>query len=261
MKLDLGYVSAATKNIKTLLKLARVAPLSLFPTVTIFLAFAVISLGSLPASGAVAASVAAAQPSITEADSIWVVVNKGRPLNPISYAPKHLKSPKFINGSGIAGSQKLEKVAAEALVQLALQMKTTKSGTLTLNSGYRSFRSQVAVHDKDVALLGLKLGERLAARPGYSEHQTGLAADVSAVGQGCVIRECFGKTKAGRWIRSHAWKFGFILRYPLGQTPKTGYQYEPWHLRYVGIELATDMHLQGQTVLEDYWGLPYSTRY
>ncbi len=261
MKLDLVHGSNHAKKSKLLLKRLRVASPSLFPTVTIFLAFALISVGSLPASSVVAPIRAAEQPSITEADSIWVLVNKGRPLSPISYAPKHLKSPQFIGGSGVAGSQRLEKVAAEALVQLALAMKASKSGTLTLNSGYRSYRSQVAVHAKDVALLGLKLGERLAARPGFSEHQTGLAADVSAVGQGCVIRECFGKTKAGRWIRSHAWQFGFIVRYPKSETQKTGYQYEPWHLRFVGLDLATEMHLQGQTVLEDVFGLPYSPNY
>jgi D-alanyl-D-alanine carboxypeptidase len=104
-------------------------------------------------------------------------------------------------------------------------------------------------------------GEALAARPGYSEHQTGLAADVSASGQGCVIQVCFAKTKAGKWLAANAWQYGFILRYPDGQTKTTGYQFEPWHFRYVGVQLATEMKSQNITVLEKFWNLPAAPAY
>jgi D-alanyl-D-alanine carboxypeptidase len=112
-----------------------------------------------------------------------------------------------------------------------------------------------------VAQLGLVAGEYLAARPGYSEHQTGLAADLSAAGQGCVIRVCFANTKAGKWLAANAWQYGFILRYPKGHTATTGYQFEPWHYRYVGVELSTQMHLTGVAVLEDFFGLPAAPKY
>ena len=140
-------------------------------------------------------------------------------------------------------------------------MKKAGAGTLKLNSGYRAYSTQLWIYKDRVARLGLKAGEALAARPGYSEHQTGLAADVSAVGQGCVIQVCFGSTKAGKWIAANAWQYGFIVRYPNGQTSTTGYQYEPWHLRYVGVEISTDMRAQRMKVLEMYWGLPPAPKY
>lgn len=185
----------------------------------------------------------------TEASSIWVVVNKQRPLNPITYTPA-----KF-------GSVNLAKPAADAFLKMKSGMKQAGVGTLILNSGFRSYNTQVGVHKKQVARYGLKAGEALAARPGYSEHQTGLAADVSALGQGCTIQVCFAKTKGGKWLAANSWKYGFILRYPDGQTATTGYQFEPWHFRYVGVELATEMKTQGVTVLEKFWQLPAAPSY
>ena len=189
--------------------------------------------------------------SLTKANSLWVVANKQRPLNPITYKP----SIGYFKGVQVA------KVTAAALTQMAAGMLKAKAGTLLLNSGYRSYETQTAVHDRQVARLGLKAGEALAARPGYSEHQTGLAADVSAAGQGCTIQVCFANTKAGKWLAANAWQYGFILRYPDGQTPTTGYQFEPWHFRYVGVELATEMKSQNITVLEKFWKLPAAPSY
>jgi D-alanyl-D-alanine carboxypeptidase len=172
-------------------------------------------------------------------------------LTPITYKP----SIGYFKGVQVA------KVTAIALNQMAAGMLKAKAGTLLLNSGYRSFDTQVAVHDLQVARLGLKAGEALAARPGYSEHQTGLAADVSAAGQGCTIQVCFSKTKAGKWLADNAWQYGFILRYPDGQTKTTGYQFEPWHFRYVGVDLATEMKSQNIAVLEKFWKLPATPSY
>ena len=189
--------------------------------------------------------------SLTKANSLWVVANKQRPLNPITYKPQ----------IGYFKGVQVAKVTAVALNQMAAGMLKAKAGTLLLNSGYRSYETQTAVHDRQVARLGLKAGEALAARPGYSEHQTGLAADVSAAGQGCAIQVCFAKTKAGKWLAANAWQYGFILRYPDGQTATTGYQFEPWHFRYVGVELATEMKSQNITVLEKFWKLPAALSY
>lgn len=199
--------------------------------------------------------------SIDAANSLWVVVDKKRPLNPLNYKPKGLKQPAFKNAASNPYGIRLAKPAAEAIVAMANAMSKAKAGTLVLSSAYRSYATQVVVHDRDVAQLGLAAGERLAARPGYSEHQTGLAADVSAAGQGCVIRVCFAKTAAGKWLAANAWQYGFILRYPDGRTATTGYQFEPWHFRYVGIELATQMHVTNVAVLEDFFGLPAAPKY
>ena len=192
------------------------------------------------------------RPNIQSASSLLVVVNKQRPLNPKTYVPKPLA---YVNGAPLL------KDAAVALGQMAVAMKKAGAGTLWLNSGYRSYATQVVVHDRDVRMLGLVAGEKLAARPGYSEHQTGLAADVSALGQGCSIQVCFAKTKAGKWLAANSWQYGFVLRYENGQTPTTGYQFEPWHFRFVGVEAATDYRSKRSKSLEAYWGLPAAPTY
>ncbi|MEY4450440.1 MAG: hypothetical protein RLZZ304_815 [Actinomycetota bacterium] len=192
------------------------------------------------------------RPNIQSASSLLVVVNKQRPLNPKTYVPSPRSS---VNGVS------LQKDAAIALKQMAAAMKKAGAGTLWLNSGYRSYSTQVDVHARQVRALGLAAGERLAARPGYSEHQTGLAADVSAIGQGCSIQVCFAKTKAGKWLAANAWQYGWILRYENGQTSVTGYQFEPWHFRYVGVEMATDYKAKRAKSLEAFWGLPAAPKY
>ncbi len=192
------------------------------------------------------------RPNIQSASSLLVVVNKQRPLNPKTYVPSPRSS---VNGVS------LQKDAAIALKQMAAAMKKAGAGTLWLNSGYRSYSTQVDVHARQVKALGLAAGERLAARPGYSEHQTGLAADVSAIGQGCSIQVCFAKTKAGKWLAANAWQYGWILRYENGQTAVTGYQFEPWHFRYVGIDMATDYKAKRAKSLEAFWGLPAAPKY
>ncbi|MEN9969864.1 MAG: hypothetical protein RLZZ229_72 [Actinomycetota bacterium] len=187
--------------------------------------------------------------SITKASSLWVVANKQRPLVPLAYKPK------------LASNINLAAVAAPSYALMKAAMKKAGAGTLILNSGYRSYNTQVIVHANQVARLGLKAGEALAARPGHSEHQTGLAADVSASGQGCSIQVCFAKTKAGKWLAANSWQYGFVLRYPDRQTKITGYQFEPWHFRYVGVQLATEMKSQNIATLEKFWKLPAAPSY
>jgi D-alanyl-D-alanine carboxypeptidase len=188
---------------------------------------------------------------IDSASSLHVVVNKQRPLNPITYKPKLAT----VNGVSVAAS------IAEPYKAMAAGMKAARAGILILNSGYRSFDSQTRIHANQVDRLGLAAGEALAARPGYSEHQTGLAVDVSARGQGCAIYTCFAKTTAGKWLAANAYQYGFILRYYNGQTAVHGYQFEPWHFRYVGVEVATLMKLKRIGVLERFWALPAAPTY
>jgi D-alanyl-D-alanine carboxypeptidase len=142
-----------------------------------------------------------------------------------------------------------------------MAMNAEGRGSLIIQSAYRSYAEQKTIHARQVEKYGLKAGEALAARPGYSEHQTGWAVDVSARGQGCQIRVCFGQTKAGSWIAQNAYKYGFIIRYPNYATPVTGYQYEPWHLRYVGKGLAKVMRDDKISTLEKFFKLPAAPNY
>lgn len=199
--------------------------------------------------------------STTEPESPWVVVNKQRPLYPIKYIPKDLVAPKFGSLNANPYGRKLRKEASTAAYKLARAMKAAGKGSLIIQSAYRSYGEQSTIHDRQVKRYGKKAGEALAARPGYSEHQTGWAMDVSARGQGCQIRVCFGQTKAGLWLAANAYKYGFIIRYPNFATPTTGYQYEPWHLRYVGVGLAMVMHDDDVHTLEKFFGLPAAPNY
>jgi D-alanyl-D-alanine carboxypeptidase len=194
--------------------------------------------------------------SIDEADSIWVVVNKQRQISSLKYQPESLAfpafpKPKVQNPFGL----QMREEAAIASEQLALAMAEAGKGTLILNSGFRTYKNQQGLYNRTRDTRGLAVAEKLSARPGHSEHQLGLAADFSVRGQGCVIMVCFGSTEAGIWLAENAHEFGFVLRYPKGYKPITGFQYEPWHFRYAGVELATEMKTSGIKTLEEFWGL------
>ena len=200
--------------------------------------------------------------SIDEADSIWVVVNKQRQISPLRYQPDNLvfpafPKPKVQNPFGL----QLREEAALATSELAAAMRAVGKGTLILNSGFRTYNTQKALYDRTKETRGLAVAEKLSARPGHSEHQLGLAADFSARGQGCAILVCFGNTEAGRWLEENSHEYGFILRYPKGYRAITGFQYEPWHFRYVGVELATEMKTKGIKTLEEFWELESAPDY
>jgi D-alanyl-D-alanine carboxypeptidase len=200
--------------------------------------------------------------SIDDADSIWVVVNKQRQISLLKYQPAALAfpafpKPKVQNPFGL----QMREEAAVAVVELAKAMAEAGKGTLILNSGFRTFKNQQGLYNRTRDSRGLAVAEKLSARPGHSEHQLGLAADFSVKGQGCVIMVCFGKTEAGIWLAENAHQYGFVLRYPKGYKPITGFQYEPWHFRFVGIELAIEMEAKGIKTLEEFWGLESAPDY
>lgn len=128
--------------------------------------------------------------------------------------------------------------------------------TITAFSTFRSYDYQVELYDRYVARDGQAEADRYSARPGYSEHQTGLAFDIGEVGnEADWASNRFGKTAAGQWVNNHAHQYGFILRYPEGKEHITGYMHESWHFRYVGEKLAQEIHQKGLT-LEEYLGVP-----
>lgn len=194
---------------------------------------------------------------IDTASSLTVVVNKQRPLNPADYSPDVVPVPvPYINEPW------LRQEAASAVVQMFAAITQETGLELQVQSSYRSYSTQVSVYQGWVNSLGQEAADLTSARPGHSEHQTGLAVDVNALpDQGCALEPCWGNLPHAQWIKDNAWRFGFIVRYPDGMTPITGYEYEPYHLRYVGPEIAQDMHDRGISTLEEYFGLPAAPTY
>ncbi len=186
--------------------------------------------------------------SLDDPTSIWVVVNKLRPLNPQDYEPDDLVDVPVPH----TWEPLLRQEAADAIVAMFDAASAEAGLELASNSAYRSYSAQEEIYDGD---------DLSTARPGYSEHQTGLTMDIGAVSGECSLDACFGETDEGIWLRDNAWRFGFILRYPADKTPVTGYEYEPWHFRYVGVELATEMHDTGFSTLEEFFGLPAAPEY
>lgn len=226
--------------------------------ITFAIVFSLASLGSLPAH---AVSACASDPSsiscITKnPKSFQVVVNKISPISPKNYYPAGLvKVPKFNPFQRI-----VRKEVSAAIVKLGNQMKADGKGTLIVQSGFRSFASQTSIHSAKVRAIGKVKAEKLAARPGYSEHQTGLAVDFAASGVS-TLQISFAKTKAGIWLAANAYRYGFIMRYPSGKTAVTGYSFEPWHFRFVGVKLATAMRDQNISTLEEFYQLPAAPKY
>lgn len=176
-------------------------------------------------------------------NSSTVIVNKQRPLDPQSYAPDDLVP--------IEGHQ-LRQPAADALADMLADMRQ-EGITVNVSSGYRSYDTQVTTYDHWVQQNGQAAADRLSARPGYSEHQTGLAVDLGD-GSGCDLQACFANTPAGQWVADNAFEYGFILRFPDGAESVTGYNYEPWHWRYIGVDQALAFETSDAQTMEEYYG-------
>ena len=126
---------------------------------------------------------------------------------------------------------------------------------IRIGSGYRSYKSQTTIYKNYVKRDGQAKADTYSARPGHSEHQSGLAIDICASGYKC-IGSGFNGTPPANWLSENAYKYGFILRYPNGKTNETGYKFESWHYRYVGVDLATKLYNGGNWItLEDYLGI------
>ena len=121
---------------------------------------------------------------------------------------------------------------------------------LMINSSYRDFKSQTIVYNNYETSHGEVYADKYAARPGYSEHQTGLALDIFSIDG--ALRSTFKDTEAYAWLKDNAHKYGFILRYPEGKEDITGFSFEPWHYRYVGVEAAKYIY-EKQITLEEYY--------
>lgn len=193
---------------------------------------------------------------LDDPNSLWVIVNKTFPLDPEDHVPGDLATmPSIPRGSG----QSMRAEAAAALESMYADAKPAGAG-FSVSTAYRSYDHQAALYYPRARDRGVEAADRTTARPGYSEHQSGLAVDIFDT-EDCRLEQCFGSTVAGKWVAEHAWEYGFVMRYPEGKEDITGYIWEPWHLRYVGPELAAEMHQTGITTLEEFFGLPAAPEY
>lgn len=191
-------------------------------------------------------------PLDTVPSSYTALVNRDY-LLPSDYVPTDLTEPKVrFSHSEQGDKRKLRKVAATALEKMfhaAEKQKIILYGV----SGYRSYIRQESIYRRNVALHGKKATDALSAKPGSSEHQTGLTIDISASSVSCKLTALLSTTKEGKWVAKNAHKYGFIIRYPKGKSKITGYSFEPWHIRYVGTAVATYLY-KNKLTLEEYYG-------
>lgn len=183
-----------------------------------------------------------------DSNSIFVLVNKENKLED-GYIPTDLVA---INYNLVNKPIKMRSEAAEALNNMMAEGKANGL-SLLLSSGYRSSDSQETLYSNEIATRGE--GINYVAPPGTSEHETGLAIDITSDKIGCKLEDIFDTTEEGQWLRDNAHRFGFILRYPKDKEEITGYLYEPWHFRYVGVELANILYERGITLEEYYEGV------
>lgn len=174
-----------------------------------------------------------------------ILVNKTNVLRS-DYTPKNLVKLNIEFLSDTSNEARcMEKKAADSLEDL---VATAKKENIILigSSAYRSYKSQLRILKEETDKKGVDYADKYVAKPGQSEHQSGLAIDVTN-----RVR-CFDKTsKEAQWLANNAHKFGFILRYPDGKENITGYNYEPWHIRYVGKDIAKEIYKKNIT-LEEY---------
>ena len=175
-------------------------------------------------------------------DNLLVLIDKKIRL-PASYVPSDL-----VITPGYSGA-KLRTEASAKLLEMLASAKN-EGFNLTVISAYRSYQDQVNVFNGWVASAGLKSAESFSARPGFSQHQLGTAVDIGAAGN-VTLSDSFGKTPEGVWLATNSYKFGYALSYPAGKEAITGYSYEPWHFRYIGVANAQTMVNSG-LILEEY---------
>jgi len=184
--------------------------------------------------------------STTDPASIWVIVNKTHPITPSDFRPDLT----IVRGYQVA-------TAAAGPLSRLLDASDRKGLGFKIESAFRSYAYQRQVHAATAAARGDAEADRLSARAGYSEHQTGLAVDlITPADPGCDFEACFAGTPGGRWLAHQGWRFGFVVRYQPRTTAITGYEPEPWHLRYVGRPLAAELRRERIATLEQFFGVP-----
>lgn len=184
-----------------------------------------------------------------EGKGLLILVNKQNPVDE-DYKPEDLEPVKYYAADRSEAGRYMRAEAAEQFHRL-VEAAEEDGFTLVMTTAYRSYGFQRTLWDNYVANEGEEAAARFSARPGQSEHQTGLAVDVSSPAVDYQLSYSFGETEEGIWLAENSHRFGFVIRYPEGKEDITGYLYEPWHIRYVGEAVATEMYKKGLT-LEEY---------
>lgn len=184
------------------------------------------------------------QPANTEDTSM--LVNKQNYLTE-EYQPDDLVELSLTYASS---DRWMKQEAADAFIRMCDELNAGGSPRMYASSTYRDYAYQVELYEQYVARNGQQWADSIAARPGYSEHQTGLTADVASTASGGLSQ--FEDSEEFQWMQQNAHRFGWILRYPQGKQTLTGYDYESWHYRYLGVELATQVYQSGLTYDEYY---------
>lgn len=189
----------------------------------------------------------------TSPSSQWVVVSKDHPLTKQQYYPTDLKQ---ITVAKTLSERTTEERSLRVIVMSDLadlfDAAAAAGHNLMIGSAFRSYATQKSLYSYYVSTSGEAAANTFSAKPGQSEHQTGLAFDIRLTSGQCYLDTCFGTLPSGKWLAEHAPTYGFIIRYPADKTDITKYQYEPWHLRYVGRPLALALKQSGLTLDEAY---------
>lgn len=183
--------------------------------------------------------------------SITVLVNQEHAL-PRFYVPENMVVPNILFDISRYDDKKLLRKEAATAIELLFQAAEQRGYTLYGVSGYRSYERQHKIFTTNLVVKGKTHTLKYSAVPGTSEHQTGLAMDVSTKSLGYKLITSFATTPEGIWLAENAHHYGFIVRYSKDKTDITGYAYEPWHIRYVGKGLATYLYEHNLT-LEEYY--------
>lgn len=196
--------------------------------------------------------------SLSDPTSIWAIVNKKRGI-PTSYKPELVVPNVRLRLSSNSEQMQISQTIQNDVEEM-FDGAQREGVTLVFGSGYRSSAKQQQFYSSYVARDGKVAADTYSARPGHSEHQTGFAFDATSPSGKCHLEICFASTVQGKWLAENAHKYGFVIRYLDGKESITGYQYEPWHLRFIGKEAAAEVYSSGQT-LEEYFNLEPAPSY
>jgi zinc D-Ala-D-Ala carboxypeptidase len=189
------------------------------------------------------------QPAPEEScDDLRVLVDRSHTLPP-DYAPDDLVSLSEYRVPTLGGGEMLLRREAAGHLRRLVKDAAADGEELVVASAYRSYAHQQASYARLTSIYGTEAGE-MSATPGHSQHQLGTAVDFTNAAAGYEIWDYFGDTSAYSWLKDHAREYGFVLAYPSGKEAETGYQWEPWHYRYVGTKNADRLEESGLSLQE-----------